>query len=227
MASRLAFASLGRKLGWQIRMYSLDLGRFVNFPGSSGTDQTPAWSPDGKQLAFSSSRNGNPQIWISDANGGGAHHITSSRLDLAPVWNPKTGNQIAWVSGRTGLPQVYIMNSDGSGIQRVTDRGYATSPSWSPDGQFLAVGWNLGYSPNLPGGQKIVLINVATLKFTVLPADGTCDFPSWAPDARHIVFACSPDDNAAHSRIYTMLSDGSQKQAITGPGADMPNWSWK
>jgi TolB protein len=56
---------------------------------------------------------------------------------------------------------------------------------------------------------------------------GRCDFPSWSPDGKHIVYANSADGRAEHMRIWTMLADGTQRRPLTGPGADMPNWSWK
>ncbi len=112
--TRLAFSSLGKD-GFQIRMYSLLLGRMVNFQGVGGTNLSPAWAPNGKEIAYSSSRSGDPEIWISDANGALARRITSFRgPDVSPVYNPRTGSQIAWISGRTGLPQLYIMDTDGS-----------------------------------------------------------------------------------------------------------------
>ena len=134
--TRLAFASLGRE-GWSIRMYSLELGRMVSFPAGTagGSNQSPAWSADGTKIAFSSSRSGDPEIWVADASGGNLHKLTAFRgPDVAPTWNPRTNAQIAWVSGRTGEPQIYIMDQDGSNVQRMTDGGYAISPSWSPNG---------------------------------------------------------------------------------------------
>jgi TolB protein len=227
--SRLAFSSLGRD-GFQIRMYSLLLGRMVNFASSGGgTNLSPAWAPNGKDLAYSSSRTGDPEIWITDANGGGSRRVTSFRgPDVSPVFNPKTGAQIAWISGRTGLPQLYIMDTDGSAIQRMTDGGYATSPSWSPNGKFLAFAWDRKYGPGAPGGQDIYVMEVATKRWIQLTHDGgRCDFPSWSPDGRHIVYANTADGRADHMKVWTMLADGTQKRALTGDGADMPNWSWK
>jgi TolB protein len=227
--SRLAFSSLGRD-GFQIRMYSLLLGRMVNFASSGGgTNLSPAWAPNSKDLAYSSSRTGDPEIWITDANGGGSRRVTSFRgPDVSPVFNPKTGAQIAWISGRTGLPQLYIMDTDGSAIQRMTDGGYATSPSWSPNGQFLAFAWDRKYGPGAPGGQDIYVMEVATKRWIQLTHDGgRCDFPSWSPDGRHIVYANTADGRADHMKVWTMLADGTQKRALTGDGADMPNWSWK
>ncbi|WP_158822979.1 Tol-Pal system beta propeller repeat protein TolB [Granulicella sp. S156] len=223
--SRLAFSSLGKD-GFQIKMYSLLLGRLVNFTSAGGTNVSPAWAPNGSQLAFSSSRTGDPEIWVSDPEGRVAHKITSfAGPDVSPTWNPKTGGQIAWISGRTHLPQLYIMDADGSGVQRLTDGGYATSPSWSPNGQFLTFAWDRKYGPGAPGGQDIYIMEIATKRWIQLTHDsGPCDFPSWSPDGRHIVFA---NGSGSRARIMSMLADGTQKRALTGSGADMPNWSWK
>ncbi len=224
--TRLAFSSLGRD-GFQVKMYSLLLGRMVSLPAGGGTNLSPAWSPNGRELAYSSSRSGDPEIWIADSTGGQARRVTSFRgPDVSPVFNPKTGAQIAWISGRTGLPQLYVMETDGSGVQRMTDGGYATSPSWSPNGQFVAFAWNRKYGPGAPGGQDIYVMEIATKRWIQLTHEvGRCDFPSWSPDGRHIVFASSPNGRAGDSHIVTMLADGTQQRTLTM--GDMPNWSWK
>lgn len=226
--SRIAFSSLGRN-GFQIRMFSLLLGRVVTFNSVGSTNISPAWAPDGQHLAFSSSRSGDPEIWVSDPQGAMAHRVTNQRgPDVSPTWNPKTGAQIAWISGRTGLPQLYIMDADGSGVQRMTDGGYATSPSWSPNGQFLAFAWNRKYGPGAPGGQDIYVMDIASKRWIQLTHDiGRCDFPSWSPDGRHIVFANTPGGSDRSTRIMTMLADGTQRHELTGAGSDMPNWSFR
>lgn len=226
--TRLAFSSLGHD-GFQIKMYSLLLGRLVNFPVSGGTNLSPAWAPNGKDLSYSSSRTGDPEIWISDINGSGGRRVTNFRgPDVSPVFNPRSGSQIAWISGRTGLPQLYIMETDGSAVQRLTDGGYATSPSWSPNGQFVAFAWNRKYGPGAPGGQDIYIMEIATKRWIQLTHEGgPCDFPSWSPDGRHLVYANSPDGRAEHMKIWTMLADGTQRHPLTSTGSDMPNWSWK
>ncbi len=222
--SRVAFSSLGRD-GFQIRVFSLLLNRMVAFPSSEGTNLSPAWSSSG-QLAYSSSRSGDPEIYVSDGNGNGSRRITNSRgPDVSPAWNPKTGSQIAWVSGRSGLPQLYIMDADGAGVQRMTDGGYATSVSWSPNGQFLAFAWDRKYGPGAPGGQDIYLMDVASKRWVQLTNGiGRCDFPSWSPDGRHVVFVVG---SGARAEIWTMLADGTGKHRLIGSGNDMPNWSFR
>lgn len=220
--SRIAFSALGKD-GFQIRVYSLLLGRMVNFTAASGTNVTPAWSPNG-QLAWSSSRGGDPEIYTGDASGNGAHRVTSFRgPDVSPTWNPKTGSQIAWISGRTSLPQLYTMEADGSGVQRMTDGGYATSVSWSPNGQFLAFAWNRKYGPGAPGGQDIYVIDVASKRWIQLTNGmGQCDFPTWSPDGRHIAFAVG---SGPRGQIWSMLADGTDKHKLAS--GDMPNWSFR
>jgi TolB protein len=226
--SRLAFASLGRD-GWTIRMYSLELNRYVAFPAGTagGSNQSPAWSGDGSKIAFSSARTGNPEIWISDSGGGTPHKLTSFKgPNIGPTFNPRTGAQIAWVSGRTGEPQIYTMDIDGSNVQRITDGGYAVSPSWSPNGQLLAFSWNRKYGPGDPGGDDIHVIDLASKDYLQITHEsGSNDFPSWAPDGRHIVFQRTI---GGHTEIWTMLADGTQQKQLTrGGNNSMPNWSWK
>ena len=220
--SRVAFTSLERT-GFQIHMFSLLLGRMVGFADGGGYNTSPAWSPSG-QLAWSSSRSGDPEIWVGDASGGGARRITSFKgPDVSPTWNPKTGSQIAWISGRTGLPQLYTMDADGAGVQRMTDGGYATSVSWSPSGEYLAFSWNRKYGPGAPGGQDIYVMEVATKKWIQLTNGlGQCDFPTWSPDGRHVAFAVG---SGARGQVWTMLADGTGKHKLVD--GDMPNWSWK
>jgi TolB protein len=224
--SRIAFASFVRGEP-NITVWSLELGRLINFPSFGGTTLSPAWSSDGSHLAFSSSRSGDPEIYVCDQNGNNLKRLTAYHgPDVSPVWNPKTNAQIAWVSGRTGLPQIYIMDTDGTNVQRVTGEGYAVSPSWSPNGQFLAFAWVRHYGPGAPGASDIYIMDVASRQWVQLTHDGgRNDFPSWSPDGRHIVYQST---RRSGEQIWSMLADGSQQTQLTFSGSNsQPNWSWK
>lgn len=223
--SRLAFSGL--RDSWQIMMYSFDLSRTVSFPHYGGGNYSPGWSSDGTKIVFSSSMGGHgSEIYIADASGSGARRLTDGKVDVSPVFNPKTNAQIAFVSGRTGLPQIYIMDADGSNVQRVTDQGYAVSPSWSPNGLLLAFSWVRNYGPGILGGADIYVMDIASRQIVQLTHDGgRNDFPSWSPDGRHIVF----QSNRSHNeQIWSVLADGTHLQQLTNSGRNsQPNWSYK
>jgi TolB protein len=224
--SRVAFSSLTRT-GWDILMYSVDVGRLVAFPRFGGTNLSPAWSPDGTKLAFSSSRSGDPEIYVVDQSGTNLKRLSSSKgPDVSPAWNRKTGAQIVWVSGRTGLPQIYTMEADGTNTQRLTEEGYAVSPAWSPNGQFLVFSWIRHYGPGAPGAQDIYIMDIASKQWVQLTHDGgRNDFPYWSPDGRHIIFQSSRSGN---EQIWTMLADGTNQKQLSFAGSNtQPNWSWK
>jgi TolB protein len=224
--SRIAFSSLTRT-GWDILMYSVDVGRLVTFPRFGGTNLSPAWSPDGTKLAFSSSRSGDPEIYVADQSGANLKRLTSFKgPDVSPAWNRKTGAQMAWVSGRSGLPQIYTMEADGTNPQRLTEEGYAVSPAWSPNGQFLVFSWIRHYGPGAPGAQDIYIMDIASKQWVQLTHDGgRNDFPYWSPDGRHIIFQSS---RSGSEQIWTMLADGTNQKQLSFAGSNtQPNWSWK
>ncbi len=225
--NRIAFIS-NRSGTWQIWIYSLLTNRYLYFPHFNGFIATPAWSPDGTKLAFSADldHSGNPEIYVINANGSGLHRLTYSHsVNIAPVWNPKTGAQIAFESDRTGLPQIYIMDADGANQQVLTTSGYAVSPSWSPNGQVLAFSWRrTGGGENNGGAYDIYLMDLASRNFVQLTHNGLRnDYPSWAPDGRHVVFTSG---RPGHWQLFTILADGSNPAEISRRGSNqMPNWS--
>jgi len=104
-------------------------------------DRYPAWSPDGKSIAFVSTRDGNEEIYVMDvsqASGGLRINPTTTRLtndpsvDRSPAWAP-TGGKIAFASRRTGNYDIFVMSDDGTGTtQMTTSTERDWSPSWQP-----------------------------------------------------------------------------------------------
>ncbi len=109
---------------------------------SPGIDTSPAWSPDGRHLAFCSDRSGTLQIYRCDADG-----LETERLSFqgtsndCPAWSPD-GEWIAFVSRERLGYQVFQVRPDGSDLVRLTSEpGNHFDPAWSPDGQQLAYTW--------------------------------------------------------------------------------------
>ena len=208
----------------QICIYSTDSNRLISFPRFRGTNSSPAWSPDGGELAFMSSQAGDPEIYVSDISGGHLHRVTfAAGVSTSPAWNPKTGKQIVFVSDRAGSPVLYLSNSDGSDVQKIDlpDKGYVIDPSWSPNGQLVAFSWR---RPS--GNYDIYAMDIVSHQLLELTRDSSRnERPSWAPDGRHLVFEST---RTGTRQIWSMLADGSQPRQLTFQGQnESPNWSPK
>jgi TolB protein len=227
-ASRIAFTCyqpFGGVVSAQICMYSMDAAKVLAFPRFRGTNSAAAWSPDGTQLIFSSSMLGNPELYVTDTNGGKPKRLTfSNGGSTSPAWNPKTGQSVVFVSDRGGIPKLYMMNADGTNVNLLDlpDKGYVIDPAWSPNGQLLAFSWR---RPD--GNYDIYVMEPTSQKILNLTPDSGSrnERPSWAPDGRHIVFEST---RTGPRQIWTMLADGSQPHQLTVDGHnESPNWSPK
>ena len=138
--SRAVFAFPGKGEGQQI--YSLPANGKQRRPltDSSYIDACPRFSADGKQIAFTSTRNENFDIFVMTSEGKQIRRLTNHPgLDTHPAWSPD-GKRIAFTSLRDGNYDVYVMEADGSRLQRVTRHAERDDfASWHPDGQRLAV----------------------------------------------------------------------------------------
>lgn len=104
-----------------------------------GTAHSPAWSPDGRRLAYAAAYGGAWQIYVRDVTSRRTRRITSGAGDhIFPAWSPD-GARIAYVLRRDGDEQIHLIAADGSGARRLTGPpGRSTVPVWSPDGRRIA-----------------------------------------------------------------------------------------
>jgi Tol biopolymer transport system component len=87
---------------------------------NAGYNAEPAWSPDGRKIAFRSTRDGNREIYVMNANGSNQRNLTRNPAqDNRPSWSPD-GRRIAFVSNRDGRLEAHVMNADGSGQRSLT-----------------------------------------------------------------------------------------------------------
>jgi Tol biopolymer transport system component len=212
--TRLAFVA-GEK--GQSRLYSvhIDGSQLVAFEGMNAT---PEWSPDGKSLALTLSKDGNPEIYVISLDGKARTRLTTfSGIDCSPTWAPN-GVQLAFTSDRTGSPQIFITDLEGSPPRRITYEGsYNTSPAWSPEGDLIA------FVSRIDGRFQICTIDPFGVTTNILTEEGNNEHPGWSPDGMHIVFSSTAGGN---SGIYIMNRDGSGKRRVFNGLRNARDASW-
>jgi len=119
-------------------IYSIEVAtRKITKLIEGGVNTYPAWSPDGKKIAFRRMLGeNNSEVFIANADGSDARNLTNDpAFDGWPAWSPD-GTKIAFASNRRGSYEIYIMNPDGTGVRKVANNeGRATAPQWTKDGK--------------------------------------------------------------------------------------------
>lgn len=149
----------------------------------------PAWSPDGKQIAFARAKGGHIVIAVMNADGGGVRDLMEPDLsqsveciNCTPAWSPD-GKQIAFGSNRDGNHEIYVMGADGSDPRNITNNPAADAfPAWSPDGKKIA------FNSNRSGNMQVCLCDTDGSNLRWITS-GQADhrLPTWSADGTKLL----------------------------------------
>ncbi len=176
----LAFARSGAA-GTDIYAYNLardcclerlTVGRFSD-------NLSPTFSPDGRQVAFVSTRAGLPQIYVMAADGTRQelfapfdYGVTGS--SNAPEWS-RDGVHLTFHRDVVGSPQVFVMEIRSRAVRQLTSAGRNEDPTWAPDGRHIA------FISNRTGTRQVWVIDVGTGRVRQLTTVGEARLPAWSP----------------------------------------------
>jgi Tol biopolymer transport system component len=234
----IAFVSDRDEGDWEIYAMNADGTDQRRLTKQRFRDHRPAWSPDGTQIAFTSRRKGNEDIFVMDVEdalqgtgGTNVWRLTANPAnEWSPAWSPD-GAQIVFVSARDGNSEIYVVDVQqalqdpgGADQRRLTHNDVDDdNPSWSP-------------SPSEAGGQiAFVSRRDGNDEIYVMGADGSGQqrlthndvddwWPVWSPDGSQIAFTSAREGDYA---TYLMDADGGNQRRLTNNDGDdwRPGWS--
>jgi TolB protein len=216
------------------------LALLAGFATASGSDAAaasevpsaywdPAWSPDGRQIAFVDREGGvgHGDLWIANADGSGVHRVTrstggdNSRSARYPTWSAD-GGRIAFGYGYDGI---YVVDTDGTSLLRIAT---GCCPDWSARGRRIAYAL-----PSETDQAEIFVIRPdGTGKTLVARPKAECEsfsMPTWSPDGEQLAFnvgGASDCDPGASPYVGIIKSyRGRVRSVARGAYAAEPDWS--
>ena len=179
----------------------------------------PAWSSNGRYLAYTSYKQGKPDLFIKNLAEAQETSIAQKGLNITPAWVPGKFELAATLSF-SGDQEIYLLTGSGKIIKRLTKtQGSDISPSWSPDGQKMA------FVSNRSGNPQVYIQDMVSGRVKRLTYEGNYNTqPSWSPRGDKIAYASF---NENQHNISVIDAEGRPPLQLTYDSGDneAPSWS--
>jgi TolB protein len=176
----------------------------------------PAWSPDGKTLAFETKTDGNWNITLYDVAKKTVTALTQNAGDNQAIAFAPRGGFIAFRSTRDGQPDIYVTSLDGKTVNRLTnDASVERNLAWSPDSTRIA------YSSDASGVSQIYVVTVATAKSVpITKADYASSAPTWSCAGNLIIYSGADKGDTSHLFSIGATGNGTPRPLTSGTTSD-------
>jgi Tol biopolymer transport system component len=187
-------------------------GDAKNLSNHPSADGFPAWSADGKHVAFSSDRDGGTNLFVIDADGRNLRQLTHEKAGakvgcIMPTWSPD-GSTIAFARVDGDKREVCVIASNGGEAEVLAEDGL--EPAWSPDGQAIAFA-----SRNGKEGWRLAIMRAdGSRRHNLVESDNPngCTSPAWSPDGSLIAYA---DRAPGATEIFLIDRTGKHRRQLT------------
>ncbi len=216
--SRIAFVS---KNGKQKEIYLCDFDgqNPVQFTQDSRIALSPAWSFDGRWLAYTAFKNGKPDLFLQNVTEKRGVIIDQGGINISPAWMPGRFELAATLS-LNGEQEIYLLSGQGQIIRKLTDNyGIDVSPTWSPNGRKIA------FVSKRAGTPQIYIKDLVSQEVERLTFQGNNNTqPNWSPKGDWIAYTAMIDGRNQIMIIRT--TDHSIMQLTEGDyDNESPSWS--
>lgn len=178
-----------------------------------------AFSPDGRQLAYTAQRAGKDVLFLLDVRRRRVTRRFDTDLDqmIGPSWSPD-GRRLVFSGSRNGFSNLYMVDADGRNLRALTNDYYgALMPAMSPDGRKVAYVSGRGPGTDLTtlkfGKWQINVLDLETGQVTTIPGQAGKNMnPQWSPDGKSLAFM---SDRTGISQIFLYDFDDNRHYQLT------------
>ncbi len=190
------------------------------FTDTKAITLSPAWSSDGKWLAYTDYKHGKPDLYLRDIKHRRGTVVSLKGSSITPCWLPGQFALAASLSYE-GNPSLYLLTGEGKIVKKLTRHwDIDVSPTWSPDGKAVA------FVSNRPGVPQIYIKNMEDGNIRRLTYEGNYNTsPQWSPRGNHIAYCAMSQNDGTNIHVISVQGGESIQLTNNAGNNESPTWS--